>query len=81
MLFVGYVNALVVEQCLMEQIPGELFSPRIVLEQEPQVLDCIAGENEFAAKARRECEEELSQLTECIGKLEQLEALYRKSVV
>ena len=69
MLFMGYVNALVVEKCLMEKLPENLFSQRIIRGLESEVLSLIAGENENTAKERKKCEEELNWLEECLKKL------------
>jgi hypothetical protein len=69
MLFMGYVNALVVEKCLMEKLPENLFSQRIIRGLESEVLSLIAGENENTAKERKKCEEELNCLDECLKKL------------
>ena len=65
----GYVNALVVEKCLMEKLPENLFSQRIIRGLESEVLSLIAGENENTAKERKKCEEELDCLKECLKKL------------
>jgi hypothetical protein len=69
MLFMGYVNALVVEKCLMEKLPENLFSQRIIRGLKSEVLSLIAGENENTAKERKKCEEELNWLKECLEKL------------
>jgi len=53
----------------MERLPEDLFSQRIIRGLKSEALSLIAGENENTAKERKECEEELNRLKECLKKL------------
>lgn len=46
MVLIGNVNAFVIEQYLMENLSGDLFSQRIIRDEDPKVLEMIAGKDE-----------------------------------
>jgi hypothetical protein len=53
MLFTGYVNALVVEKCLMDQLPQDLFSQSIVRNENPEILELMERRPTQAVKGIR----------------------------
>ncbi|KAF2659336.1 hypothetical protein K491DRAFT_712855 [Lophiostoma macrostomum CBS 122681] len=67
--FIGAIFGLVVEKGLMERLPDELFTQRIVRHMSKATLKLVAGETEGTARKRIECDEELKGLEECLNKL------------
>lgn len=68
--FVSYVNGLVVEKHLMQKLGKEVFSERVVRRAEGDILEKIVGEDENTVKEWIKYQEQLTQLKECIKRLE-----------
>ncbi|RSL42170.1 hypothetical protein CEP54_015578 [Fusarium duplospermum] len=65
--FVSYVNALVVQNSLLQKLPYEIFTYEIVSEQDADTVSSIAGEKEHDTKKRTECEQKLAILTKAVA--------------
>jgi hypothetical protein len=68
--FVSYVNGLVVEKHLMQKLGKEVFSEQVVRRAEGDILEKIVGEDENTVKEWIKYKEQLTQLKECIKRLE-----------
>ncbi|KAH7176188.1 P-loop containing nucleoside triphosphate hydrolase protein [Dactylonectria macrodidyma] len=66
MSFVAYVNALVIQDGLLQRLPYEIFTNDIVSRQEVETIFKIAGEKEDTAKKRLECEKKLAILKKAL---------------
>ncbi len=62
--FVGYVNALVVENGILQELPRAILTQDYIMTREESVLDKIAGERPSEARQREEAAAELAALEE-----------------
>lgn len=74
MSFIGYVNALVIQNGLLRKLPFEIFTQEIISKQDAKTIAEIAGEKESDSKRRFELEEKLRILKEALAVFEE----YRK---
>jgi hypothetical protein len=50
--FVGYVNALVVENCLLQELPDAVFNQDIVYQEDQQKISLVAAEKDSDSRQR-----------------------------
>lgn len=62
MSFVGYVNSLVVESRILEELPTAIFTGRDVICEDAAVIENIAGEKASLARKRNQDENDLKIL-------------------
>lgn len=67
--FIGYVNALVVENTLLQKLPNAVFSQRIILEENEKTISLIAAEGSDYRKRREQDEQDIKTLSEVLGVL------------
>jgi hypothetical protein len=67
--FVANVNALVIENCLMRQLPKAVFSQEIIRSADQQEISLIAEENESHRQQREQCETEIQGLEAALERL------------
>jgi len=60
--FVGYVNALVVEKGILQELPNAILTQKLVSYEDEEIIDKIAGEKEAHAKKRKQHEWDLQTL-------------------
>ncbi|KAK4442178.1 P-loop containing nucleoside triphosphate hydrolase protein [Podospora aff. communis PSN243] len=68
--FVGYINALVVESGILRELPTVIFTPIIVMLQNDDMINSIAGEKEGDAKRRERDQRDLEELRAVMETLE-----------
>ena len=68
--FVGYVNALVIQNGLLQKIPYEIFTHEIISEQTARIVAQIAGEREGDQQKRTDLEEKLRLVKESLDVLD-----------
>jgi len=72
MQFVGHINSVIVEHCLMEKLPNEVFSSKILrmrLRSEQNFLESVIGEEDKGAERRGMLEVDLDRLNTCLKAL------------
>ncbi|RMJ17705.1 hypothetical protein CDV36_002596 [Fusarium kuroshium] len=74
--FVPYVNALVVQNGLLEKLPYEVFTYEIISQQDADTISRIAGEKEDEIKKRSACEERLAILTKAVACLKDFQVRF-----
>ncbi|RSL88997.1 hypothetical protein CEP52_015029 [Fusarium oligoseptatum] len=79
--FVPYVNALVVQNGLLEKLPYEIFTYEIISEQDADTISSIAGEKEDEIKKRTECEDKLAILRKAVACLEDFQVRFSRPAV
>lgn len=67
--FIGYVNALVVENTLLQKLPNAVFSQRIILEENEKTISLIAAEGSDYRKRREQDEQDIKTLSEVLDVL------------
>lgn len=68
--FVGYVNSLVVESGLMQELPNAIFSEQLMRYEEQRIIDRVAGEKEADARKREKNTRVLKSLKDILKTLE-----------
>ncbi|KAK2686844.1 hypothetical protein QWA68_014729 [Fusarium oxysporum] len=72
--FVGYVNALVIENALVKKLPGSIFCQELILKADNETIDKIAAERESDVRRREQDQMELAELREIVRVLERYSA-------
>jgi len=60
--FVGYVNALVVEKGILQELPNAILTQKLIIYEKEEIINNIAGEKEAHAKKREQMERDLQTL-------------------
>lgn len=69
--FVMYMNALVIQNCLLKSLPSEVFTDDIVRKLDVETLSAIAGEKEADIEKRVKCEASLETLRKALSVFEE----------
>ncbi|KAK3933972.1 hypothetical protein QBC46DRAFT_92488 [Diplogelasinospora grovesii] len=68
--FVGYVNALVVENGILDELPKAILTQKHIMDADASVLEKIAGEKPSEARQREKDNRELEVLKKALETLE-----------
>jgi len=60
--FVGYVNSLVVEKGILQELPNAILTQKLISYEDTEIIEKIAGEKEADAKKREQDERDLQTL-------------------
>jgi len=68
--FVGYVNSLVVENGIMQELPNAILTQQLIMCEGAETIEKIAGEREADVKKRERDEQDLQDLNGVLKILE-----------